>query len=85
MAQNAIQKYDSDADFHANVRNPLENWYNNDFKLERLYNFLQSAEAADYPNSPLADLGQLRTALTSYFASTEYLALKAKIEEFIRI
>ena len=85
MAQNSIQKYLDAASFHGDVRIALETWNNTIFKLEKLDNFLQSAEAADYPTSPLADLVQLRTLLATLLASADHVAFKSKVKEFIRI
>jgi hypothetical protein len=48
-------------------------------------NKIDSAEAGDYPDSPLADLNTLRTLLNALFASSEYAGFKSKVEEFIRI
>lgn len=85
MAQNDIQRYSTAADFHQNILNVLEQWYNNDFKLLKLDNHLSSATPTDYPDSPLADLGTLRTLLGTMLASSDYVAFKAKVEDFVRI
>ena len=85
MAQNDIQRYATALDFHANILNVLEQWFNNDFKLLRLDNHLSTASAGDYPTSPLADLAELRTLLATLLESSDYVAFKAKVKEFIRI
>jgi hypothetical protein len=85
MAHNAIKKYETAADFHANIRNVLDQWRNNAFRLERLADHLADAAAGDYPDSPLTDLNTLRTNLNSLLASTEYTTFQAKVKEFIRI
>lgn len=85
MAHNAIKKYDSAADFHASIRNVLDQWRNNAFKLQRLADHLSDAAAGDYPDSPLSDLSTLRTNLNSLLTSTEYTTFEAKVKEFIRI
>ena len=85
MAHNVIKKYESASDFHANIRNVLDTWYNNAFKLQRLANHLEDAAAADYPDSPLTDLNTLRTNLNTLLASSDYITFKTKVEEFIRI
>jgi hypothetical protein len=85
MAQNDIQRYASTEDFHANILNVLEQWFNNDFKLLKLDNHLGTASAADYPVSPLTDLAELRTLLATLLASSDYVAFKTKVKEFIRI
>lgn len=85
MAQNSIQKYETTIDFHRSILSTLEKWYNVDYSLSRLDNHLSSAEAEDYPDSPLADLNELRTLLTSLLGSSDYTAFKDKVKEFIRI
>lgn len=85
MAQNVIQRYSTEEDFHNNVRNVLSIWHNTTFEIEKLDNFLGTATPGDYPTSPLTDLGELRTLLSNLVASTEYIAFKEKVLEFIRI
>jgi hypothetical protein len=85
MAHNVIKKYETATDLHQNVRNVLDQWRNNAFKLERLSDFLADAAVGDYPDSPVSDLGALRTLLANLLASTEYTAFEAKVKEFIRI
>lgn len=85
MAHNEIKIYTSADDFHNNIRNVLDQWYNNAFRLERLANHLGDAAAGDYPASPLTDLATLRTNLNALLASADYTTFKSKVEEFIRI
>jgi hypothetical protein len=85
MAHNAIKKYDTAADFHANIRNVLDQWRNNAFRLERLADHLADAAAGDYPDSPLSDLATLRTNLNALLACTEYTTFETQVKTFIRI
>ena len=88
MAQNLIQKYTSDQDFFANVRTPLEQWYNTHDKLEKMQNFLSSATPADYPGitgQTLTDFGTLKTELDDYLAAQSTIDFLAEIKKFIRI
>lgn len=88
MAQNDIQKYTNVEDFYANVRNPLEQWYNIYHKLEKMANFLNSADAGTYPTIPtgtLTDMGQLRTTINTYLSATDVQDMLTEVKTFIRI
>ena len=88
MAQNEVQKYATGLDFARNVRVVLTQWYNVEFGLEKLSNFLNSAEASDYPDltaATLSDLASLRTIVNTYLAATDTVALKNDAKTFIQI
>ena len=88
MAQNEIQKYYTGQNFYDAVRQPLNTFYENHDRLEKLSNFLNSAEATDYPNIPagtLAEMGQLRAQVNTYIAASDTVDMLNKAKEFIRI
>ena len=88
MAQNEIQKYYSDQNLYDAVRQPLNTFYENYDRLEKLSNFLDSASAADYPTIPtgtLTELGQLRTQINTYLVAAETVGMIVNVKEFIRI
>lgn len=92
MAQNEIQKYENDDKFILNVRQPCETFYNNFQRLEKMANFLNSADVTDYPanthpkiNAALSDLGGLRTAINTYMAAASTIAMLDEVKEFVQI
>ena len=87
MAQNEIQKYSTDLALYQSVRNPLETFYNTFDKLEKLSNFLNSADAADYPGVPtdtITDMGTLRTAINTFLAATATTEFMTEVKNFVQ-
>jgi hypothetical protein len=88
MAQNSIQKYNNPQELYDTARHTLDYFYTTHDKIEKLVNFLNSADAASYPDietATLTALGQLRTQLNAYLTDPEVVATLSKVKEFIRI
>ncbi len=88
MAQNEVQKYQSAQDFYNNVRNVLETFYNVHDKLEKMANFLNSADAATYTDIPaetLTALGNLRIETNTFLAAAETVGFVDEVKKFVRI
>lgn len=88
MAQNEVQKYYTEQNFYDAIRQPLNTFYENYDKLEKLSNFLNSASTADYPGVPadtLIEISQLRTQVNTYLAAVDTISMISKAKEFIRI
>lgn len=88
MAQNEVQKYNTVVDLYSGVRRPLETFYSVFDKLERMANFLNSADATTYPDVPaatLTDMSELRTAINAFLVSADTLAFLEETKGFIRI
>ena len=88
MAQNEVQKYQSDNDFYSAVRDVLDVMYDTNDALEKMSNFLNLADAATYPNIPTATLtalGSLRTAINTYLSAQATVDMIAECKKFVRI
>ena len=88
MAQNEIQKYESTQNFYDAIRQPMNTFYENQLRLEKLSNFLNSAGAGDYPDIPsgtLTEMAALRTEINNYLADAATVSMVEKAKDFIRI
>lgn len=88
MAQNDCQKYTDVNQLYQSTRNVLSTFWNSMNSMERLINFLETADATTYPAIPIETLtafAQLRTALSNHASSAETVALMTKIKLLIQI